>query len=64
MRPLQRPYRQIINAIEYNLEQLNDLSIDELELLKETTDSLVEHMERVKAAQARQEKPDASKRNL
>lgn len=45
MRPLQRPYKQIIDTIEYNLEQLDDLSIDELELLKETTDSLIEHME-------------------
>jgi len=45
MRPLQRPSKQIIDTIEYNLEQLDDLTIDELELLKETTDSLIEHME-------------------
>ena len=50
MRPLQRPARQIIHTIEYNLEQLGDLSIEELELLKETTDALIDHMERVKAA--------------
>jgi voltage-gated potassium channel len=50
MRPLQRPAKQIIDTIEYNLEQLDDLSIDELELLKETTDSLIEHVERLKAA--------------
>ncbi len=49
MRPLQRPSKQIIDTIEYNLEQLDDLSIDELELLKETTNSLIEHVERVKA---------------
>ncbi len=49
MRPLQRPSRQIINTIEYNLEQLDDLTIEELELLKETTDSLIEHVERLKA---------------
>jgi len=48
MRPLQRPSKQIIDTIEYNLEQLDDLSIEELELLKETTDSLIEHMERLK----------------
>lgn len=48
MRPLQRPSRQIIDTIEYNLEQLDDLSIEELELLKETTDSLIEHVERLK----------------
>ncbi len=51
MRPMQRPSRQIVDTIEYNLEQLNDLTVDELEVLKETTDSLIEHMERVKAAQ-------------
>ena len=48
MRPLQRPSKQIIDTIEYNLEQLDDLSLEELELLKETTDSLIEHMERLK----------------
>lgn len=48
-RPLQRPARQIIDTIEYNLEHLADLSIEELDLLKETTDALIEHMERLKA---------------
>ena len=48
MRPLQRPSKQIIDTIEYNLEQLDDLSVEELELLKETTDSLIEHVERLK----------------
>lgn len=51
MRPLQRPSKQIVDTIEYNLEQLDDLSIDELELLRETTDSLIEHMEHIKARQ-------------
>ena len=50
MRPLQRPSKQIIDTIEYNLEQLDDLSIEELELLKETTDSLIEHVERLKSS--------------
>jgi voltage-gated potassium channel len=50
MRPMQRPSRQIIDTIEYNLEQLNDLSIEELEVLKETTDSLIEHMEKLRQA--------------
>jgi voltage-gated potassium channel len=49
MRPLQRPAKQIIDTIEYNLEQLEDLSIEELELLKETTDALIENMERLKS---------------
>ena len=31
---------------------LDDLSVDELEVLKETTDSLIEHIERIKIAQA------------
>ena len=50
MRPLQRPSKQIIDTIEYNLEQLDDLSMEELELLKETTDVFIEHVERLKAA--------------
>ena len=50
MRPLQRPSKQIIDTIEYNLEQLDDLSIEELELLKETTDSLIKHVEHLKEA--------------
>ncbi len=48
MRPLHRPSKQIIDTIEYNLEQLDDLTIDELELLMETTDSLIKHMEHLK----------------
>lgn len=51
MRPLQRPSKQIIDTIEYNLERLDDLSIEELELLKETTDLLIEHVEHLKARQ-------------
>jgi voltage-gated potassium channel len=50
MRPMQRPSTRIIDTIEYNLEQLDDLTVDELEVLKETTDTLIEHMERVKEA--------------
>lgn len=48
MRPLQRPVRQIVGTIEYNLEQLDDLSIEELDLLKETTDALILHVEHLK----------------
>jgi len=48
MRPLQRPHRQIIDTIEYNLEQLDELSVDDLDLLKETVDALIIHMERLK----------------
>ncbi len=53
MRPLQRPAKQIIETIEYNLEQLDDLSVDELDLLKDTIDTLIVHMERMKQAQER-----------
>lgn len=52
MRPLQRPARQIVETIEYNLEQMEDLSIEELDLLMETTDALILHMERLKERQA------------
>jgi voltage-gated potassium channel len=50
MRPLQRPARRIVDTIEYNLEMLDELSIEELDLLKKTTDTLIEHMEGLKAA--------------
>lgn len=53
MRPMQRPHKKIIDTIEYNLEQLDDLSIDELDLLKETVDTLIVHVEHLKKAQAR-----------
>jgi voltage-gated potassium channel len=49
MRPMQRPHRQIIDTIEYNLENLEDLEIDELDLLKDTIDALILHMESVKS---------------
>lgn len=51
MRPMQRPHKRIIDTIEYNLEQLNDLSIDELDLLKETVDTLIVHVEHIKEKQ-------------
>lgn len=51
MRPLQRPARQIVETIEYNLEQLDDLSVEELDLLKDTTDALIVHMEHHKQRQ-------------
>jgi len=63
MRPLHRPSKQIIDTIEYNLEQLDDLSIEELELLKETTDSLIEHVERLKDMKQRKLPGDASSKN-
>jgi len=52
MRPMQRPGKRIIDTIEYNLEQLNELTLEELDLLKETVDGLIEHVERLKVKQA------------
>lgn len=49
MRPMQKPHRMIIDTIEYNLEQLDDLSVEEIELLKETVDALVGHVEHLKS---------------
>ena len=53
MRPMQRPHKKIIETIEYNLEQLDDLSVDELDLLKETVDTLIVHVEHLKEKQTR-----------
>jgi voltage-gated potassium channel len=49
LRPLQRPENQIVDLIEYDLEQLEELSVDELDLLKDTVDTLIEHVERIKS---------------
>ena len=54
MRPLQRPHNKIIDTIEYNLEQLNDLTIEELDLLKETVDTLIVHVEHLKERQKKE----------
>ncbi len=58
MRPLQRPARQIVETIEYTLEGLDDLSLAELDLLKDTVDALIRNMEILKQAKA--EQPDTS----
>ncbi len=62
MRPLQRPARQIVETIEYNLEHLQDLTMNELTLLKETTDALIEHVEHEKNRQT-QSKQERSARS-
>lgn len=51
MRPLQRPDKQIVDIIEYNLEQLDSLTVEELDLLRETVDGLISHMEYLKEHQ-------------
>jgi len=59
MRPLHRPGKQIIDIIEYNLEQLDELSVEELDLLKETVDGLINYMEYLdKTQSARELEPD------
>lgn len=57
MRPLQRPVHRLVETIEYNLERLQDLSVEELDLLRTTTDTLILHMERLKE---RKQDADAS----
>ena len=41
MLPRRRPSREIVGALQYNLEQLESLSVDELELLRDTTVRIV-----------------------
>lgn len=60
MRPMQSPVGQIIDTIEYNLEHLEELSVDELELLKKTTDALILHTERLKERHSRTDDPTAA----
>ena len=48
MRLLQRPHKQIIDTIEYNLEQLNNLTLDELDLLRETVGTPIVDVEQLK----------------
>jgi voltage-gated potassium channel len=55
MRPMQSPVKQIVDAIEYDLEHLDDLSAEELELLEQTTDALIVHTERLKGARPRED---------
>jgi voltage-gated potassium channel len=44
--------RRLINLIEYNLEHIQDLTVEELDLLKETTDALIQHVEKTKEEHA------------
>ena len=55
MRPMQRPGKRIIDTIEYNLEQLNELTLEELDLLKETVDTLIIHVEHLKETRHREQ---------
>ncbi len=41
MLPRRRPSREIVGALQYNLEQLENLSVDELEVLRDTTVRIV-----------------------
>ncbi len=41
MLPRRRPSREIVAALQYNLEQLEHLSVDELEVLRDTTARIV-----------------------
>jgi len=48
MKPMHRPVQRLVDTIEYNLEHLAELTVEELDLLKATTDSLIAHMEKIK----------------
>ena len=51
MLPRQRPSQQIIATVQYNLEKLDDLSLEELETLKGAAVGLIEaRIERIKEA--------------
>jgi len=41
MLPRRRPSREIVSALQYNLEQLENLSVGELEVLRDTTVRIV-----------------------
>jgi voltage-gated potassium channel len=41
MLPRRRPFREIISAIQYNLGELDNLSVEELEMLRDTTVRIV-----------------------
>ncbi len=62
MRPIQRPARRIIDVIEYNLEQLNDLTLEELDLLKDTVDGLIVHVEKMKEKEIAKQKTAPEKK--
>jgi len=55
MRPMQRPHKMIIDTIEYNLEQLDDLTLEEIDLVRDTVDVLIRHVEELKEKQSREE---------
>ncbi len=42
MLPRRRPSRELIGALQYNLEQLENLSVEELEVLRDTTVRIVD----------------------
>ncbi|HSM29726.1 MAG TPA: hypothetical protein VK854_03425 [Woeseiaceae bacterium] len=49
MRPVQRPTDRLVESIESSLEELDQLTLDELDLLKENVDNLIEHMEEIQS---------------
>jgi len=59
-RPMKRPIKQMVDTIEYNLEQIEDLSPEELEVLRHITDSLIEHIERIREKTGTSDAPSAT----
>lgn len=55
--PRKRPSKQIVATVQYNLERLDDLSITELETLKQSIDTvLISHIDNLKAQEASSQK--------
>ena len=49
MLPRRRPSQEIVSALQYNLEQLDKLSVDELEMLRDTTVRVIDtHIKELK----------------
>jgi voltage-gated potassium channel len=61
--PHRRPSTEIAATLQYNLERLEDLSLEELETLKESANGLIElRIEQLKERASRQEQSSAERR--
>lgn len=55
--PRKRPSKQILATIQYNLERLDDLNLPELEILKQSVDTVLgNHIENLKAQESASQK--------
>jgi voltage-gated potassium channel len=59
MLPRRRPSQEVISAVQYNLGELEDLSLDELEALKDTAIRVIDaQINRVREKTAGKERPE------